>query len=371
MTEKKTYSGQTDTLRQRAEDVFREKAARMSENLEALSPEETRQILHELRVHQIELEMQNEELRRAQAELDASRARYFDLYDLAPVGYFTLSETGLILEANLTAATLLRVERSTLVRQLLTRFILPEDQDIYYRHRKQLFETGAPQLCELRLVKKDASPFWVRIDASAAYDADGAPVCRTIISDITERRRAEEARQESERQIRFQAELLRNAPVIAAFHDRDLNVIWANKAYEDATGLSAQTMAGRKCYSVWKLAKACCSCPVVNAIETGEFHEAELTPQNQDHWPESQGYWLSRAAPVRAADGSILGAIEIAIDITERWRAEEVIREKVAELERWRTVTLGREDRIGALKREINELLASQGQPPRYPSEGV
>ncbi len=105
-------------------------------------------------MHQIELEMQNEELRRPQAELDAARARYFDLYDLAPVGYCTLSEKGLILEANLTAATLLGVARGALVKQPISRFILKEDQDIYYLHRKQLFETGEPQTCELRIDEK-------------------------------------------------------------------------------------------------------------------------------------------------------------------------------------------------------------------------
>ena len=82
---------QAAELRRRAEALVRERAARTPEDLEALSPEETRQMLHDLRVHQIELEMQNEELRRAQAELDAARARYFDLYDLAPVGYCTIS----------------------------------------------------------------------------------------------------------------------------------------------------------------------------------------------------------------------------------------------------------------------------------------
>ena len=134
----------------------------------------SRQLLHELRVHQIELEMQNEELRRAQEELEASRARYFDLYDLAPVGYFTLSEEGLILEANLTAARLLGVARGALVKQPLTRFILPEDQDIYYLHRKQLFETGAPQV---RVADAEAGrrPFWARLEATTAQDGDGAP----------------------------------------------------------------------------------------------------------------------------------------------------------------------------------------------------
>ena len=100
---------QTAQLRRQAEKIIRGKVARMSENLKALSPEEIRKTIHELHVHQIELEMQNEELRRAQAELDAARSRYFDLYDLAPVGYCTISEKGLILEANLTAATMLGV----------------------------------------------------------------------------------------------------------------------------------------------------------------------------------------------------------------------------------------------------------------------
>ena len=82
-------------LRQKAEAAFREKAASATPESEAaLSPEQIRRTLQELRVHQIELEMQNEELRRAQVKLDAARARYFDLYDLAPVGYCTLSERG-------------------------------------------------------------------------------------------------------------------------------------------------------------------------------------------------------------------------------------------------------------------------------------
>jgi PAS domain-containing protein len=115
---------QTGALRKRALEIVRKKTARSPENSQALSPEKTRKMLHELQVHQIELEMQNEEMRRAQAELDAARARYFDLYDLAPVGYCTVNDKGLILEANLTASTLLGIARGKLVKQLLTRFIL-------------------------------------------------------------------------------------------------------------------------------------------------------------------------------------------------------------------------------------------------------
>jgi len=123
------------------------------------TPMAVRQAFNELHVHQIELEMQNEELRRAQLELDMARARYFDLYDLAPVGYCTLNEQGLIMEANLTAATLLGVIRGVLAGQPISRFILKEDQDGYYQQRKQLFATGETQSLELRMVKKEGAVF--------------------------------------------------------------------------------------------------------------------------------------------------------------------------------------------------------------------
>ena len=152
-------------------------------------------MLHELQVHQIELEMQNEELRRAQTELEASRARYFDLYDMAPVGYFTVSEQGLIQEANLAAAGFLGVTRGDLAKQPLSHFIVPEDQDIYYRHRKQLFETGTPQTFELRMMTKGGVQFWARLDSTIAHDIDSAPMCRVVMSDITARKQADALRQ--------------------------------------------------------------------------------------------------------------------------------------------------------------------------------
>ncbi|MCK9195537.1 MAG: PAS domain S-box protein [Syntrophales bacterium] len=188
--------GSGQSLRQRAEEIAWDKSAGTAKNLESLTPEEVRQLVYDLQVYQIELEMQNEELHRSQRELEASRARYFDLYDLAPIGYLTISEQGLILEANLAAATLLGMVRSVLFKLPLRSFILPEDQDIYYRHRKLLFETGAPQMCEMRMVKKDAAPFWAHIDATAAQDADGAPMCRVVMGDITARKQAEAALQQ-------------------------------------------------------------------------------------------------------------------------------------------------------------------------------
>jgi len=194
--------GSGKALRRRAEALAAEAAGRMPENVEVLSPDAARRALHELRVHQIELEMQNEELRRTQQELEASRERYFDLYDLAPVGYFTLSEQGLILEATLTAAKLFGVARSVLVKQPLSRFILPEDQDIHYRHRKALLETGAPQSWELRVLRKDATPLWVRVEATTAQGIEGSPVWRAVVSDITESKQAEWALKTTNAELR-------------------------------------------------------------------------------------------------------------------------------------------------------------------------
>ena len=190
MTDKKTESAAGAELRQRAE--AREKRTQPPEDAAAVSPAETRRLLHELRVHQIELEMQNEELRRAQTELDAARTRYFDLYDLAPVAYCTISENGLILEANLTAATLLGMPRGALVNQPLSLFIIKEDQDPYFLSRHQLLATGKPQECNLRLVKKDGTVFWAHLIGIAASDGEGAPVCRIVLSDIAERKRLED-----------------------------------------------------------------------------------------------------------------------------------------------------------------------------------
>ena len=188
----------TERLRQEAETLARSNEITTEE---ALSPEEMRQALHELRVHQIELEMQNEELRRTQMELDAARARYFDLYDLAPVGYCTVSEQGLILEANLTAATQLGMTRGEMVRQPWTRFVHHEDQDTYYRQRRQLFATAAPTTFELRMVEKGGGVVWTQLTATLAPGAKGAAVCRLVMQDVRKRKVEEQFRENVERII--------------------------------------------------------------------------------------------------------------------------------------------------------------------------
>ncbi|MCP4139303.1 MAG: diguanylate cyclase [Chloroflexi bacterium] len=164
---------------------------RQSEKLDDFSPDDAQKMLHELQVHQIELEMQNDELRRTQLELEASRDQYADLYDFAPIGYLTNSEQGVILNANLTAASLLSTPKGSLIGKPFTRFIIKEDQDIYYLKCKRLFETGEEQTCELRIKGKDGVSFWVQINSLMTQDSEGQLLCRVTLSDITERVQAE------------------------------------------------------------------------------------------------------------------------------------------------------------------------------------
>ena len=164
-------------------------------------------LIHELHVHRIELEIQNEELRRIQEELEVSRRRYVDLYDLAPVGYVTLGGSGLIRESNLAAATLLGVTRGALIDQPLARFIHFEDQDTLYRCRYRLFETGERQTCELRLRRPDGTQIWAGLEAGPETGpgagepagAGGQAPWRLTLSDIDERKRVEEERREEAR----------------------------------------------------------------------------------------------------------------------------------------------------------------------------
>ena len=158
MTETKPHSDQLTDLRRQAEDIVGEKAAQLPKNFAAHSPEEVQRAFHDLQVHQIELEMQNEILRQTQVKLEAASTRYFDLYNLAPVGYCTLSEEGMILEVNLTFAALLGMAKSNLVKQPLAHFIYKEDHDIYFKYRRQLFKTGKPPACELRMVRTGIAP---------------------------------------------------------------------------------------------------------------------------------------------------------------------------------------------------------------------
>jgi PAS domain S-box-containing protein len=171
---------------------------RGDEELALLTPAEVAQLIYQLEVHQIELELQNEELREIQATLETARERYFELYDLAPVGYLTVSVDGVIVEANLAAGAQLGTPRGRLVGQRFTNFIWSEDQDIYYLLIRRLAAESKPQSCELRLLRQDGIPFWARLETSAEPEHGGnVPVYRVTISDISDRKLTELLLQET------------------------------------------------------------------------------------------------------------------------------------------------------------------------------
>jgi len=163
-------------------------------------------LLEELQIHQIELEMQNEELRQTQLQLEAARDRFSDLYDFAPVGYFTISEKGTILEVNLTGAELVGTERSALIERRFSQFIHKESQTDFYFHCQRLFGTKVPQRCELKLTKKGGAEFHAQMESIVVQGDKGNFSHRASISDITERVRAEEELQKTSDELERRVE---------------------------------------------------------------------------------------------------------------------------------------------------------------------
>ena len=198
MKKDKGISGMKD-LRTRAEEIL----ASRPEALKDIPLDDIQTLIHELHVHQIELEMQNDELRRSQQELEAALAKYSDLYDFAPVGYFTISAKGVIEGANLTAASLLGVERNRLAKRPFSRFIAPDFQDVFYIHHIRVLETGTKQTCELKMMHKQGTSFTAQLESIAVQDnqddqGDFNRV-RTAVLDITAHKKMEEALQRAKK----------------------------------------------------------------------------------------------------------------------------------------------------------------------------
>jgi PAS domain S-box-containing protein len=205
----------------RSEPAPRERLRRRAEALLKKSPHpgsrtpaaDAQKVVHELGVHQVELEMQNEELRRTELELMRSRDRFSDLYDFAPVGYLTINLEGTVLEANLTAAKMLGVVRNQLVAQPFSRFIEHDSQDSFYRHRRAAFSSGKPGTCELVLRRADRTGLPVHLE-SLPVTGDAARIrqCRIALVDVTELKRTEaalrEARDSLEEKVRLRTAAL-------------------------------------------------------------------------------------------------------------------------------------------------------------------
>jgi PAS domain S-box-containing protein len=308
-----------------ATDSFRKLRKRAIEKAEATlvgasqppSHEDALSLLEDLRVHQIELEMQNEDLLRTQAELEASRGRYFDLYDLAPVGYVTLDNRGAILEINLRAATLFATTRSALIHRHLSKCILAEDQPKYFLSRNLLLKSGSPQVCEVRMLRLNGLPFWARVEMSAGLDGV-SPISRIVIIDITDRKQAEQ---------RFDA-FMNHSPAGASIADEEGRYVYINPAMRQHTGRNTDAWIGKSFSQVWPGA-------VAQQLEERHLRSLETgTPYTEIETFQSGGQdraFQVLRFPFTGADGrKHVGSIFI--DVTERQRLEEELLQTNAQL---------------------------------------
>lgn len=169
------------------------------QDISSLTADDVSRLIRELQAHQVEATMQNEELKRIHQELKEAKDKYSDLYDFAPVGYFTLSNAGLILEVNRTGAALLGHARPRLVKKPFSSFLFVDDYGTYYSHLKQVFGTKTRRTCEIQLERHDRTRFPARLESIAVKDSKGEfNQCRTVVSNIKDLKLAQKALQESE-----------------------------------------------------------------------------------------------------------------------------------------------------------------------------
>lgn len=342
---KKIKSGpvKTATLRKKAE----KRLAGKETNAEPLSGNDTQRLIHELQVHQIELEMQNEELRRALHELEKAHSKIAEFYDFAPIGYFTFDQNGLILEANLTGSKMLGVQRGSLIKKPFSLFIAPEHQDIFYLNCRQTIKTSARQSCEVMLIKKDGTRFHARLE-SAALEASkkNAARCRIAVIDITEHRQFEQqtsdletarnavhvviaARKKVEGQLthsKGKFEAIFNAVGDAiTFVDTGRLIQLVNPAFTAMFGYTEEEVKGRTPeflyadkadYEAHSRRRSLAGAATEN-IKMGPLEVCYRRKDGSCFWAESTGQ------VVKDAYGTIIGFLGIHRDISERRRIEE------------------------------------------------
>ena len=276
-----------------------------------------RDLLHELQVHQIELEMQNEELRGAQIALEESRDRYMELYDFAPVGYLTLSRKDMIDEINLTGAALLGADRGKLAHRRFAPFIARADRDRWDRHFLDVLESDGIKTCELAILRGNGSSFYAQLDCQRQMQADRTFVVRVILTDITARKQAE-----AELSIGATAFALQESMIIT---DPEGVILRVNQAFVDSTGYAAEEVIGKTprmlksgrhnadfYREMWK-----------TILHTGAWRgEIWDRRKNGEIYPK----WLTISA-VKDSDGATTHYVGSYIDITERLSAEKEIRD--------------------------------------------
>ncbi len=285
-----------------------------------IPPDDVYRLIAELEVHQIELEMQNEELRRTHVELEKSRSNYVDLYDHAPAGYFTLNVKGLITEVNLPGASMLQVERGLLINNPFSCFVHENDQDAYYLHCNQLIKTVKQQSAVIRLKRKDVSVFYAHMECLPVKDSRGSIYqIRMVINDVTERWLAEEdvGRVKAEWERTFDL-----IPDIIMIIDNQFRVKRANKALSERLGIDRNELIGRTCYSVTHgTAEPLSYCLHSKGVLSGRAQVAEIYEE------KLKGHFIFSSTPMWGTNGKSGDTVEVWRDISSRKEMEEKLRE--------------------------------------------
>jgi PAS domain S-box-containing protein len=276
-------------------------------------------VLHELRVYQIELEIQNAELRSAQSKLEESLKKYSDLYEFSPIAYFTIDKDYIIQEVNVSGTSLLGVDRHYLLKKSFRSFVHADDRRRFDIHLQNTMATGATINEELRLIGNDGAEKWVHMESLADRKPEGTCVgIRAAILDITEGKRAEEAFRKSQALLRA---VLEETPNPVFVKDRNSRIMMANPATLAAMGKPAEQVLGKDASEIY-------DDPAVALItrendrrvmESGrtEVMEERITTPGGDR------IFLSTKTPYYDPSGDIIGILGIARDITERKRQEE------------------------------------------------
>ena len=282
-----------------------------------------RRLLHELQVHQIELELQNEELRGSRAEVEAGLERFTDLYDFAPVGYVTLGRDGVVRQVNLAGASMLGAERARLSGRRFGDFVGEADRGGFQAFLEKAFALQAKEVCEVALRNKGKGPQYVQLTATAAQDGQE---CRVVIADITARKQAEEAlsaAEETARQRLMEIEdLYRNAPVGLCVLDRDLRYVRINERLAEINGIPAEAHIGKRVHDLMPELAEAVEPEMRRVLETGQ---PRLNIEIVSETPAQQGVkrsWLEQWLPLTDADGRVTGLSIVVEEITERKQAE-------------------------------------------------
>jgi PAS domain S-box-containing protein len=305
----------TGELRRQAEAKFIERKNKTGPLPELAS--EARRLVHELQVHKIELEMQNEELIQARAELEASLDQYTNLYDFAPVGYFTLARDGQIQKANLAGAKLLGSDRSNMISRQFGQFVAFDSRSIFSTFLNNLFsrEGENREVCELLLQREGAAAHWVYIEATT--DASQSETCRLAAIDITERKQAED-------QLRFQATMLNAVQQAVVATDTAGTITWMNHAAEGLYGWPKEEALGRNILDVTvpQFSQAQAK-EILTRLTKGESWSGEFPAQHRDGtiFPAQVNNSV-----IYNAEGELVGIIGISSDITERKQAQDEVR---------------------------------------------